>query len=292
MRFIIRHAVLLFSLALAAAFAQANDMNTYRIRGNLFDDYRPAHQRANPGAEWERTKAREQRRIDREFDQKRRSYNRRGYEGRIDNRDYSKSSRRNQDRMQYHSRDPNRHRYSGTIDNRSYGANTRPAPARRSAHQWVGPDYSKQQAYTGHTSRQPTAAPRSYRPYANPYAANRKNQKPEKYYGTRSGESLYPYTTKPVKGTFSADTAKGKNNNTRQGAKAAYAAAKPRDPSYGGNKTWGMSRQTRVDTRHFYQDEIARYRKEHRQRAYCSDGSISGKSSGACAGHGGLLKRG
>lgn len=287
MRFIIRHPLSALCLVLLTAFAHAEDLNAYRIQGNLFDDYRPAHQRANPGAEWERTKAREQKRIDREFEQNRS----RSYGGRIDNRDYSRSSRRSDERMHYHNTDSNRHRYSGRIDNRTYGTTTDRSPPGKFTHQWVGPDYSKRQANTGHTTRKNAMSSPSSTPYLNPYATNRKSEKPEKYYGTRSGESLYPYTAKPVTGAFYANTSPGKNSTSRQGAKAAYAAAKPSDPSYGGNKAWGISREARVDTRRFYQDEIAQYRKEHRQQAYCSDGSISGKGSGACSGHGGLLKR-
>lgn len=317
MRFIFRFSVLPLLLALFPPSSNAQvDQFGRGISPNLFGDYRPAHQRANPGAEWESIKAREQRQIDREFEQKRNRS--RSYGGRIDNRDYSRSSRRNDDRMHYHSPDKNRHRYSGRIDHNTYGATTSPAPSARSRHQWVGPDYSAQQKNAWRNNRQyaspaPSSLPRAYggnphatkRPADNPekyygtrsgeslypYGSKRNTEKPQKYYGTRSGESLYPYTTKPVKGSWAADNANNKTSDTsRQAARALYGA-RERDPSYGGNKTWGASRETRVDTRSYYQDEISKYRREHKPPAYCKDGNVSGKGTGACSGHGGLLKR-
>lgn len=286
MRFIIRYSLPVF-FAVVAVVAHADDWNQYRMKGNLFSDYRPAHQRANPGAEWDRIKANEQRQINREFEQR---HNRnRSDGGRIDNRDYSRQSRQRDDRMRYHSADPNRHRNSGRIDNNTYGATPSPAPSARQTQRWVGPDYSAQQKNAWRTPAQTTPPARQARSL---YTPDQPDNKPEKYYGTRSGESLYPYTAKPVKDSLADDTASHKTSQTsRQAARALYGAASPRDPSYGGNKAWGTSSDTRVDTRRFYQDEISKYRKEHKPRAYCSDGSISGKGSGACSGHGGLLKR-
>ncbi|WAW09845.1 hypothetical protein NB640_11585 [Oxalobacter vibrioformis] len=288
MRFLLRFSLLPLFLALLAPASHAQvDQFGRGVPNNLFGDYRPAHQRANPGAEWERTKAREQRQIDREFEQNR-NRNSRSYGGRIDNRDYSRGSRRNDERMRYHSADPNRHRHSGRIDSNTYGATTAPAPSARSTHQWVGPDYSTRQKNAWHTPAQGTPPARQAKSL---YTPDRQDKKPEKYYGTRSGESLYPYTTRPVKGSLADNTANNKTSETsRKAARALYEAASPHDPSYGSNKAWGTSRETRVDTRRFYQDEISKYRREHKPPAYCKDGNVSGKGTGACSGHGGLLK--
>ncbi|MDL2284705.1 hypothetical protein LJC19_06155 [Oxalobacter sp. OttesenSCG-928-P03] len=205
--------------------------------------------------------------------------------------------------MEYHSPDRNRHRHSGSIDYNDYGQTRYRAPSGRTAQQWVGPDYTARNRQTPNTAKRQNTAGYGSRygsrygnSYSSPYNKNSGQAASEKYYGTRSGESLYPYTGKPVKGTIAADAAKERNKNSsaipRATAKAAWDAARVPDPSYGGNSAWKVSKQNRVDTRRYYQDEIARYRKEHRPAAYCKDGTVSGRGGGACSGHGGLLKRG
>ncbi len=273
MRLIARYLQPFLILACAAFSAHADEGDEYRIKGNLFNDYRPPHQRANPGAEWERTKERERSRIDREFEQKRSRSN----SGNIDNRDYSRRNHRDDDRMHYHSPDSNRHRNSGTIDNRSYGATPYRVPSVNTAPQWAGSDT-------------PAANTRTRDNTVERKAASKQIEKQrEKYYGTRSGEALYPYTTKPVKGSLAADAAPKPDTHRREPA-TPHAAAGPQDPSYGGNNAWGVPRKNQVDVKRTYQDDIAQYNKEHRQQAWCKDGTISGRGSGACSGHGGLLK--
>lgn len=276
-------------LTCLAAPGHANDLNTYRIQDNLFNDYKPAHQRANPGAPQERARQQERNRIERESDQKRG----RPYSGTIDNRDYSRSRPDNNTR--YHSHDSNRHRNSGTISNLPHETAPGRAGANPKTGRWIGLDAAARNPNTSSRPPNPETANNTGKsppqPGLNPHTGNSASRQHEKYYGTRSGESLYPYTTKPVKGTTAADQTKNKNVAARPTYNAPASHVPPRDPSYGGNRAWNLSRQNQADTRRFYQDEITKYRREHRQPDYCKDGTVSGKGTGACSGHGGLFKR-
>lgn len=250
----------------------ANDLDLYQIKGNLFNDYKPGHQRANPGADYQRMKEREAARMERSAD----SYGNRSrsYGGTIDNRDYSGRSRRSQDSHRYHSNDRMRSRHAGNIDNNRYGATAYKAPPLPKTYNNVTPGNSPAARYENR-----------------PLAGNKAPQNTDRYYGTRSGESLYPYTSKPVKGTFAEDAAKNKSKASLPATNSAYYREKPRDPSYGGNKAWHVPSQNKVNTRRYFEDEIAAYRKAHKPQAYCRDGATSGQGSGACSAHGGLLRR-